>query len=187
MRLFAKEERVDVMVMYTRLKACLKDRCGAAALEFALVSIPFIWLVMVIFETGILFFVTRNVEYSTEQAARFIRTGQADNGGWSKATFKDNVCASLFTFLDCGKLYIDVRTYSSFASVNVPEAVMNGELSEDITENAKYEIGSPYSIVVVRSYYVWPLFTPGISLLSNVGVGSRVIAAAAAFRNEPYR
>jgi hypothetical protein len=41
-------------------------------------------------------------------------------------------------------------------------------------------------VVVVRVFYDWKLFTPGITLLANLAKDRRVLTAATAFRNEPF-
>jgi hypothetical protein len=35
-------------------------------------------------------------------------------------------------------------------------------------------------------YYAWSLFTPGLTLMDNMSDGRRLLAAGAAFRNEPF-
>jgi len=39
---------------------------------------------------------------------------------------------------------------------------------------------------VVRAYYEWKLFVPGLSELANLSGGRRTLTSSAAFRNEPY-
>ena len=54
---------------------------GAAAVEFALVSIPFLALTFGIIEIGLIYFVSTTLENATLQAAREIRTGQLQQAG----------------------------------------------------------------------------------------------------------
>jgi hypothetical protein len=54
-------------------------------------------------------------------------------------------------------------------------------------EDFDYDDGGAGDIVVVRAYYQWPLNTDLLGLgLANLGNGGRLIAAATAFRNEPF-
>ena len=51
----------------------------------------------------------------------------------------------------------------------------------------QYNPGGPGSIVVVRLFYQWPLFVTGLGYnISNLAGNQRLLAATAAFRNEPF-
>ena len=69
----------------------LKDSSGATAVEFAIVSVPFLGLLFAIFETALVFFTAQSVEAATSEAARRIMTGQAQgNSAVTSATqFRD--------------------------------------------------------------------------------------------------
>ena len=42
-------------------------------------------------------------------------------------------------------------------------------------------------MVLVRAFYKWPVFTPGLNyFLANMAGSYHLLATAAAFRNEPY-
>ena len=167
-----------------------KSQDGVAGVEFALVAAPFLFLLMGIFETGLMLFSEHVIENGVAEAARQIRTGQAQSGSpaMTQTQFKALVCGNLAAFLDCtNRLFVDVRSFTSFAAVAIPSAVDgNGELTTSITQNASYSPGTAMQVVVVRVYYDWKLFTPGISLLSNLANGRRLLTAGAAFRNEPF-
>jgi hypothetical protein len=64
-----------------------------------------------------------------------------------------------------------------------------------------YQPANPGDMVVVRAFYVWPLLTPGLTsvfrtplnsgthatMISTFGANNRILSAAAAFQNEPFR
>jgi hypothetical protein len=51
----------------------------------------------------------------------------------------------------------------------------------------EYDPGDAGEIVVVRTFYEWPLHTNLLGLgLANLSNGKRLIASATAFRNEPF-
>ena len=53
--------------------------------------------------------------------------------------------------------------------------------------NFTYQPGGPGDIVVVRLFYQYPVYVSLLKFnLSNVNGGYRLLAATAAFRNEPY-
>lgn len=162
---------------------------GTTAVEFAFVAAPFLYLLLAIFETGLMLFAEYIVEHGTAQAGRMIRTGQVQNGNISKAEFKTLVCGRMASFLNCNaNLHVDVRKYTNFSSVSQSAPVGDdGELTADVTTGAQWQPGEPNEVVVVRTYYDWQLFTPGISRLANLAGGRRVLIGTAVFRNEPYK
>ena len=86
---------------------------------------------------------------------------------------------------DCANgVYVDVKTYTSFAAVNTTSPIVNGQF--DTTKMA-YKPGGPGSIVVVTLYYQWPIYVSMLGdNLSNLNGGNRLLVATSVFRNEPY-
>ncbi|MBL8905369.1 MAG: pilus assembly protein [Rhizobiales bacterium] len=169
------------------IRRFIKDREGVTAVEFALVGAPFLYLLCVIFETGLMLFSEYIIENGVSRASRMIRTGQVQINGMSSAQFKNEICGKLADFLDCkNKLHVDVRKFSNFSSISLPSAYNGNELSADVTTAAKFQPGVALDVVVVRAYYEWDLFVPGLSQLANLSGGRRSLTAGAAFRNEPY-
>ena len=76
----------------------------------------------------------------------------------------------------------DVRK-SPLCGIAIPDQV-DGEGNVDVDES--FQTGGPMEVVVVRAYYDWKLIMPGISQLSNIAGGRRLLSAGAVFRNEPY-
>jgi Flp pilus assembly protein TadG len=169
------------------LRRYRRSQSGVTAIEFAIVAPPFFMLLMAIFEVGIMLFSEYVIEHGVGQAARMIRTGEVQLQPMSDAEFKELVCGKLATFLDCeSKLHIDVRAFDDFDQVtSSPPLTADGELSSDATSNS-FQPGDPLQVVVVRVYYEWSLFTPGLTHMANMSDGRRLLAAGAAFRNEPY-
>ncbi len=169
------------------LKRFRRDEKGVTALEFAMVGGPFLYLMGCIFETGLMLFSEQVIENGVNQAARMIRTGQVQTQGITSAQFKDLVCGQLSSFLECDtKLNIDIRKFTAFKDIKLPKPMSGDQLSEDVTTGAKFEPGGPSEVVVVRAYYQWELFMPGITQLANIGGDKRLLTAGAAFLNEPY-
>jgi len=164
-----------------------KSDRGVTAIEFAMVAGPFLYLLCAIFETGLMLFSEYIIENGVSQAARMIRTGEVQINGVSKTQFKTIICGKLAAFLDCqDKLYVDIRNFTDFSAVALPQAIANGKLTNDVTKNAQFCPGAQMRVAVVRTYYEWKLFTPGITLLANIGTDKRLLTAGAAFRNEPF-
>ena len=162
-----------------------RNESGAAAVEFGMVLLPFLAVLMAIIESAIVLLAGQVLQTATTNSARMILTGQAQNSNWSLAQFQNDVCARLTVMFNCGaNLHVDVRSFSSFSSVNLPSATnANGTLAN----NYVYQPGNPGDVVVVRLIYQWPILASalGIGLVNSAG-NTHTLVATAAFRNEPY-
>ena len=163
----------------------VRQQDGAAAVEFALVAAPFLALTFAILETAFVFFAGQTLEAAAADSARLIMTGQAQTAGFSQADFKTAVCARIYGLFDCANgVYVDVKSYASFAAVNNASPVVNGQLD---TSNMTYTPGGPGCIVVVSLYYQWPIYVSMFGdNLSNLNGNKRLLVATSVFRNEPY-
>lgn len=161
-----------------------RDQNGAAAVEFALVATPFLALIFAIIESAIVLFAGQVLETAVVDSARLIMTGQAQAAGMSQAQFKQQVCTRITGLFDCANgVYVDVKSFSSFSTVSINSPVQNGTF----TDNFTYSPGSAGDVVVVRLYYLYPVYVSLLGLnLADVSGGKRLIAATAAFRNEPF-
>ncbi len=162
-----------------------RDQRGATAVEFALIAFPFFALLFAILETALIFLVGQALETATEDSARLIRTGQAQQDGFDQEDFKKSICDQIVVLHKCSsKLVLDVRTAANFAGVDLSTPVAAGQLDDD---GFGYDDGNGESIVVVRAFYEWPTVTQflgsGFTKLAN---GNHLLTAAAAFRNEPF-
>lgn len=158
---------------------------GSAAIEFGMVALPFLALVFAIMETSIVFFAGQTLETAAADSARLVMTGQAQNQGFSQAKFKEEVCKRIFGLFNCADgLQVDVRTYSSFSSIDSSKPIdANGNLVNNFT----YNPGGPGEIVVVRLLYQFPVYVSLLGLnLSDMAGSKRLIMATSAFRNEPF-
>lgn len=163
----------------------VRQEKGSTAVEFALIALPFLALMFAILETALVFFLGQTLESATSDSARLIMTGQAQLAGYDETKFKEAVCDRVAALFDCdGKIYVNVKKYSSFSSVSTASPIKDGKLD---TDAMGYDPGEPGDIVVVSLYYEWPI---AVSLLgndlANLG-GSRLLVATSVFRNEPYK
>jgi Flp pilus assembly protein TadG len=178
---------------------------GSAALEFAFIAPVFFIMLFAIMETGIMYFAQFALQNAVVQAARQIRTGQAqsipttgtDNkcngttpiptgaytsqGQW----FNDQICCGIAAMLSCTNLNVNVQSYASgFGGNNFSNTQVAG-LYQPVTNN--YNPGNPCDVVLVRATYTWTVFTPILSwFLVNMAGNAHMLSATTAFRNEPY-
>jgi Flp pilus assembly protein TadG len=185
------------------LRRFRSDRSGATAVEFAIVSVPFIGLLFAIFETAFVFLVGEGLDAATTAAARQLMTGQAQ--GVSTITtanqFRDSLICNptppaqriLPTFIDCSQLIVDVSQATSFASANVSKSYYTNPVMN-------YSPGGASCIVVVRVVYPMPVI---LSIISGSDVFGQVtvntsgqtlyngsmhymLLSTSVFRNEPF-
>jgi Flp pilus assembly protein TadG len=163
----------------------LHARAGSAAVEFGLVAAPFLALTFAIIETAIVFFAGQALETAVADSSRLIMTGQAQSNGWSAGDFKNQVCAKIYGLFDCQNgVYVNVNTFTSFASVSMTNPV---SAQGNFQSNSSYNPGGPGDIVVVQLFYQYPVYVSLLGFnLANINGGKRLLAATAAFRNEPY-
>ncbi len=172
------------------------DESGAAAIEFAIVAMPFLLLLFGIMSVSLFYFANFSIENAVWQASRAIRTGQLQSaqGAYSGATttalkkqaFKNALCAAAPTFLDCAsKAVVIVQSNANFSSISQPSCTNNGQVINDSA--AAFDAGAGSSVVLVTVCYPWslggklPLFAMG-----DLKDGSLLMQASVAFRSEPY-
>ncbi len=168
-----------------RLLSALSNKEGAAAVEFAFIAFPFLFLVFALIEVTFMFFVSTTLENAAMEASRRIRTGELQLSGATGEDFRQAICDGVSVLVPCDDaVYVDVRTFNDFDSVTYNSPVTDGEFDEG---SMQVDFGDAGDIVIVRVYYIWNVFTPQLGTgLANLSGGRRLIAASAAFRNEPY-
>lgn len=165
-----------------RLGGVLGDRCGSAAMEFALVAPVFLLLILGIMEVSVMFFTSSVIEGATKEAARQIRTGNVQQSVDPVAAFRNELCDALFGIIDCTQVVFNVQTFSSFETVSMPlEVDEDGEIV-----NTGFSPGSSSAVTVVRAMYRWEFVTPLIADIIPAGLGGHLIVSTVAFQNEPY-
>jgi Flp pilus assembly protein TadG len=169
------------------LRRLAADRRGATALEFALVATPFFFMLFAIFELALVYLVSVSLDNATQQAARLVRTGQAQTGGYTASQFVTQVCANMgWLQSQCSaNLFVDAETKTAFGASNPSSPVQGGAWNAG---NLKWSIGGPGDIVVLHTYYKWKLITPVLyGGLQQLPGGLTVVVSNATFRNEPYQ
>jgi Flp pilus assembly protein TadG len=186
-------------------KRCLRrNEDGSAAVEFALVALPFLACLFAIIEVGLVFLAGQVLETAVGDASRMILTGQMQSQSQgltpeqAVAKFKDQICTtSVKTLFTCDNIQFDVQPVSSWSPTSNPNApsasgVLNTPLINPTTKqlntaNFTYNPGTQCQIVVVRVAYEWPTFVPTLGLdLANLADGNHLLTSTAVFRNEPY-
>ena len=161
------------------------NRRGSAAVEFAMIAVPFFMMLFAIVETGLVFFAQQALETATQDTARLLLTGQAQNAGYTQSQFKTALCNNLASFFDCtGGIYINVTNYANFGAVAPTTPI---DASGNFVNNFQYSPGGSGVVTLVQTYYMWPILVTGLGYnIANVNGHYRLLSSTAAFRNEPY-
>lgn len=163
------------------IKGFAREQRGAAAVEFALIGLPFFWLILIVFETAGVIFTDIALQNGVIETARLIRTGQVQNGNIGAGEFKTRLCANIASYIKCSNIRVDVNKSATLPINSAPNMMTVGENTAEA-----FQPGGPSEWVMVQARYDWTLAVPGISLLSNTTFGTRRLVAGAMFRNEPY-
>ncbi len=167
----------------------VREEDGTAAVEFALVALPFLALTFAILETALVFFAGQTLEAAASDSGRLIMTGQAQSASFDAAAFKQAVCDRIYGLFDCANgVYLSVQTYSNFSqgatAINT-SPIKDGKFD---TSKLPFDTGGPGDIVVVTLYYEWPIYVSLLgNELANLNGGNRLLVATSVFRNEPYQ
>ena len=193
-KLSVKMKRIAPLVAVRRF---VRREEGSSAVEFGLILLPFIAMMFAIMETALVFFAQQTLETAVADSARLIMTGQAQNGGWQPADFKQRVCARIYGLFTCDSsafvsssttpnVYVNVQTYASFGGISY-QPPLDGQGNID-TSRFAYNHGGPGDIVVVQLFYQWPILVTKFGYdISNLTGSKRLLTATAAFQNEPFK
>jgi Flp pilus assembly protein TadG len=166
------------------LRRFRRNRSGSAIVEFAVIAPIFFGLLFAILETAMVFFASQVLETITQDSARMILTGQAQQGNFTQAAFRSYVCSQIPALFNCADMAIDVTSYTAFGSISPPNPIDGGG---NYTPPNGWSCGGPGSIVLVQITYPWQLIVTGLGYnIADMNGNKRLLRAYAAFQNEPY-
>ena len=164
----------------------VRQQDGAAAVEFALVALPFLALTFAIMETALVFFAGQTLEAAATEAGRLIMTGQAQNAGYTKDDFKT-------AGVQChGRRTVRLFERRLCRRQDLRQFRRRQHRIADRQRPIRYHEIRLYPRRAGRHrgralYYQWPIYVSLLGLnLSNLNGGNRLLVATSVFRNEPY-
>ncbi|MDQ8700250.1 pilus assembly protein [Hyphomicrobium sp. LHD-15] len=174
------------------------DSEGTTVIEFALVSIPFVVMILAMMTVGIHFLTSHSLQRGVLDAARQLRTGEAQKAGLDLDDFRELVCNAAGSFISCDKhLVIHIKSNAKFAGLApATSCLTNGKLTPSAgngTDAVSSRSGEESTAVQVTACYEWEMgsvFWQTIwDLISPTPIlqGKTVLSATTAFRSEPYR
>ena len=158
-----------------------------AAVEFALISVPFFAVLLVIFQVGIVYLAENELETATEMAARQLLTGQVQTAGLTATQFISSMCPNLPVLFQCSGVMVDLEDVSSFAAANTSAPTLTYNKQGQVTNNWQFQTGGAGSILVLRVMYQFQIYLGPLALnLANLPNGDRLLMTTAVFEVEPY-
>jgi len=181
-------------------RSFIKDSKGAVAVEMALVSIPFLTMMFGILNTGLYFYAINCVDRALEDAARYVRTGEAQKGSYPSATgpmnvgqFRTLVCQKATSYIDCSKMHIRIMSgndWSAISAFSCPTAgaLNTGALVANDPTALATKTGTQNSVVLIVACYQWSMgkYLPFVRFDSRFADGSTLIQSSTALKVEPY-
>ena len=181
---------------------------GAAAIEFAILAVPYFLIIFAIIETFVAFAAEQLVTNAVNTLGRQLRTGQITyqlnrvDTDMDVTKFRRAFCNEVNIMIQCSeseittpsKLYIDARTFASFAAIPKTIPRKSTAAFSDIDPTSfNFTPGGPSTINMLRAYYRWQVITdlvrPYITTIRPAD-GSMpsdfLIVATTAFQNENY-
>lgn len=159
-------------------RGLLRNRDGAAAVEFAMMALPFFFMLFAILEVALIFTLDALLETATLDVGRLVRTGQAQ--AMSPAQFKARMCSRMSVFSSgcAAGAKVEVRVVTDFSTPQQDPVAAGLEPGIDF--------GQPGSLMLVRVWYEHPLQTGFLARsMSRTSTGKAVLTSATAFKNEP--
>jgi Flp pilus assembly protein TadG len=173
----------------TGLRKFLDDENGTTAVEFGLVALPFLMMIFGTANTGLYYFTVNSLDRGVEDAARLIRTGEAQKAGKTVADFKQLVCDGAGGMIDCAKVTVQLQSAADWPTINKQSCLTAGNITGDTgvgTDKLQSYVGGAGVPVLISVCYVWGMteYLPFLKL-SNVS-GGMLLQSSTAFRTEPY-
>lgn len=171
--------------MLSLLRKWCVERKGSTAIEFSLLSIPYVFLTIGVIEISIMYAAASMLEGATGSAARLIRTGQVQQSVSvdPQDMFRDALCRYAQALVNCNDIQTEVITLNSFGDAENfnPTFDENGAFI-----SSGFNAGGVNDRVLIRTVYTFDMMTPLVGRLLTGGTGSRTLISSIVLQTEPY-
>lgn len=155
-----------------------------AALEFALLGLPFLALLLATFDIAFYFFRDHVLQASAAAGARSVRTGQVGRAANQAGVFRDAVCGAAAPAFACNELVFDVRRWNSFSEIaTLPPITFD---QSGAPSNAVFQPGAPSQVQTIRIVAQHRFVTPFLSRAVSGSSGQVFLNATVIIRGEPW-
>ena len=194
----ATERATDrsISVMFREMKFIRNDS-GAAALEFALVSFPFLIMLLFIMFVALAEFFGSEIDYAAQKAARQVMVGSVQTKATTQTQFRTNyVCSYLPSVIPCSDVIVSLQTVTEAAQpsgyyqfVNSAATTLNiPQLDNSAVPFSPGSQGSYEYLQIVYPVTFFPNYIAKLISGGNLYKGSPafLLVSTVAFRNESY-
>ena len=169
-----------------------KDSSGATAVEFAMIAPLFFLMLGVILETGVMLFTEYVLQTSVQEAARLVRTGQAQSASMAANDLKSKICRLAGVIINCnGKVTVYTASAANFSALKgiMPSYLGVGKKADGSPGPSSFSCGGPSAAVGMIATYDWDFNIPYfMDFMANMpgNNSTRRLAGFAMFKNEPF-
>jgi Flp pilus assembly protein TadG len=174
------------------IRAFIKGRSAATAVEFGLIAVPFMAMMLEILQNAFFVYVSGALDQATVAAARQIMTGSVQNQSLTAAQFRTQIlCPMLPLTMSCNNVIVNIQNYSESSGFTSFLNAAQTSIVVPPLNNTKTSFcpGGTGQYVYVQVFYAMPLliaaWLPVVTTTYN-GATVRLVSAAAAFKNEPF-
>jgi Flp pilus assembly protein TadG len=158
------------------------DPSGTTAVEFAMVAMPFLMLLLFVFELSYDLFSQSVLDNALQLAARQLQTGNAQNVHDGNDFIVKYMCPDLNGLLTCSGVYVNVQRIAPTSAQDYWDYTTgSAPVSGGVLDLGGYVAGSfcnsgPSQLLLVSAVYVGPSFIGGLlpGVLS-VSYGGRLV------------
>ena len=163
-------------------------RRGTVALEFALVSLPFLTMIVGFLEIGYNFYVQEMLDYGTQAAARQIQVGTTQSSAANVSGFlQSTMCQSLAGLLPCNGIWVNVQVVNDYW--NTPTGLIPAVNGAFNAGALAWCPGNAAQLVLLQTYYPLPTLLTSLLPFTTVlfnNTATHMITSSAAFMNEKF-
>lgn len=169
------------------------DQSGAAALEFAMVIMPFLAFVFLVVQAALYQFGNQTLEFATGIAARSVMVGGVSARANSASGFKSELlCPHLSGLLECDKIVVNAyKVASTSAAISSSDIARfidgRGVLLTNALTETSFCLGGGGDYVFIDVSYKMPALIGGLFLGASPSDNVLLMRSSAFIRNEPGR
>lgn len=167
------------------LKRFQKSQDGTAAVEFALVSVPFFTLLIGTIEIMMMFSTQMMLEGATENASRQIKTGFFQQAQYEdpEQEFRNVLCEQIGFLMNCDEIVIEMLPFETFAEASEFTPVYD-EDGQIISRG--FNSGNVNDTILIRTAFQYQMITPFIDRVFARDSGSKLLMTTLVRKTEPY-
>lgn len=183
----------------------LRDRKGAIGVEMAIVGPPFLLVMLSLLDFGQTLLTQSMLDGAARDAARLIRTGQAQVSGNPINTFQNLLCSDMSAIMstttcDTNVLF-EVQVFASFGSVGFTPCTKNNNSPVQGGTACTFTPGVGGNIIGVQVSYPRPYIVPWVGAClsggscwttangaagGSQGTQTTTLVSTVIFQNEPF-